>query len=143
MRVQTNIRELEGALTRSVAYAALNDETLTVDLVRNVLATQYPQDARPVNVEHVQRVVAEHFGLGVPDLVSQRRTQDVVHPRQIAMYLARELTDLSLPRIGTFFGNRDHTTIHYGHDKIARRMREDREIYNLIQELTATIRRLG
>lgn len=143
MRVQSNIRELEGALTRSVAFAALNDEPLTVELVRNVLATQYPEDARPVTVEIVQRVVAEHFGVTVQDLVSQRRTQAIVYPRQIAMYLARELTDLSLPRIGTCFGDRDHTTIHYGHDKIARRIREDREVYNLVQDLTSSIRRLG
>jgi chromosomal replication initiator protein len=143
MRVQSNIRELEGALTRSVAFAALNDEPLTVELVRNVLATQYPEDARPVTVEHVQRVVAEHFGVTISDLVSQRRTQAIVYPRQLAMYLSRELTDLSLPRIGTFFGGRDHTTIHYGHDKIARQVREDREVYNLIQDLTSTIRRLG
>lgn len=143
MRVQTNIRELEGALTRSIAFAALNGEPLTVPLVRDVLATQYPEDARPVAVEHVQRVVAEHFGLTIRDLQSQRRTQDVVHPRQLAMYLTRELTDLSLPRIGEHFGGRDHTTIHYGHEKITRRIREDRETYNLIQDLTATIRRLA
>ena len=143
MRVQTNIRELEGALTRGVAFAALNGEPLTVGLVRDVLATQYPEDSRPVTVESVQRLVAERFNLTVRDLQSQRRTQDVVYPRQIAMYLTRELTDLSLPRIGEHFGGRDHTTIHYGHDKIARRIREDREAYNLVQDLTATIRRLG
>ncbi|MGA0121385.1 MAG: chromosomal replication initiator protein DnaA [Gaiellales bacterium] len=143
MRVQTNIRELEGALTRSVAFATLNDEPLTVELVRDVLSSQYPEDARPVTVEGVQRVVAEYFSLTVEDLRSERRTQTVVFPRQVAMYLSRELTDLSLPRIGRMFGGRDHTTIHYGHDKIARRMKEDRSLYNLIQELTSTIRRLG
>jgi chromosomal replication initiator protein len=143
MRVQTNIRELEGALTRSVAFATLNGEPLTVELVRDVLSSQYPEDARPVTVEGVQRVVAEYFSLTVEDLRSERRTQTVVFPRQVAMYLSRELTDLSLPRIGQLFGGRDHTTIHYGHDKIARRMKEDRSLYNLIQELTSTIRRLG
>ncbi len=143
MRVQTNIRELEGALTRSIAFATLNGEPLTVELVRDVLAAQYPEDTRPVTVESVQRVVAEYFSLTVDDLRSERRTQAVVFPRQIAMYLSRELTDLSLPRIGTFFGNRDHTTIHYGHDKIAKLMKNDRSVYNLLQELTSTIRRLG
>ncbi len=143
MRVQTNIRELEGALTRGVAFATLNDEPLTVELVRDILSSQYPEDSRPVTVESVQRVVAEYFSLSVEDLRSERRTQTVVFPRQIAMYLSRELTDLSLPRIGKLFGGRDHTTIHYGHNKITQRIKEDRSLYNLVQELTATIRRLG
>ncbi len=143
MRVQTNIRELEGALTRSVAFATLNGEPLTVELVRDVLSSQYPEDSRPVTVESVQRVVAEYFSLSVDDLRGERRTQTIVFPRQVAMYLSRELTDLSLPRIGRSFGDRDHTTIHYGHDKIAKRMKEDRSVYNLLQELTASIRRLG
>ncbi len=143
MRVQTNIRELEGALTRSVAYATLNGERLTVELVRDILSAQYPEDARPVTVEAVQRVVAEYFSLTVEDLCSERRTQNVVFPRQIAMYLSRELTDLSLPRIGQLFGGRDHKTVHWGHDKIARRIKEDRALFNMIQELTTTIRRLG
>ena len=111
--------------------------------MRDVLSAQYPEDARPVTVENVQRVVAEYFSLTVDDLRSERRTQTVVFPRQIAMYLSRELTDLSLPRIGQLFGGRDHKTVHWGHDKIARRIREDRGLYNIIQELTTTIRRLG
>ena len=143
MRVQTNIRELEGALTRSVAYATLNGLPLTVELAREVLSTQYPEDARPVTVESIQRVVAEYFSLTIDDLCSERRTQTVVFPRQIAMYLSRELTDLSLPRIGQHFGGRDHKTVHWGHDRIAKRIKEDRSLYNIIQELTTTIRRLG
>ncbi|MEI6687933.1 MAG: chromosomal replication initiator protein DnaA [Thermoleophilia bacterium] len=143
MRVQTNIRELEGALTRSIAFATLNGEPLTVELVRDVLSSQYPEDSRPVTVESVQRVVAEYFSLTIEDLCSERRTQTVVFPRQVAMYLSRELTDMSLPRIGQLFGGRDHKTVHWGHDKIAKRMKEDRSLYNMIQELTSTIRRLG
>ena len=143
MRVQTNIRELEGALTRSIAFATLNGEPLTVELVRDVLSSQYPEDSRPVTVESVQRVVAEYFSLTIEDLCSERRTQTVVFPRQVAMYLSRELTDMSLPRIGQLFGGRDHKTVHWGHDKIAKRMKEDRSLYNIIQELTSTIRRLG
>ncbi|MGI9116034.1 MAG: chromosomal replication initiator protein DnaA [Gaiellales bacterium] len=143
MRVQTNIRELEGALTRSVAFATLNGEALSIELVRDVLSAQYPEDARPVTVESVQRVVAEYFSLTIEDLCSERRTQTVVFPRQVAMYLSRELTDMSLPRIGQLFGGRDHKTVHWGHDKIAKRMKEDRSLYNVVQELTSTIRRLG
>ena len=97
MRVQTNIRELEGALTRGVAFAMLNGEPLTVELVRDVLSSQYPEDSRPVTVESVQRVVADYFSLSVDELRSERRTQTIVFPRQVAMYLSRELTDMSLP----------------------------------------------
>ncbi len=143
MRVQTNIRELEGALTRSVAWSLLNGEPMTVESVRAVLSSQYPEDSRPVTVESVQRVVAEYFSMTMAELCSERRTQAIVFPRQVAMYLSRELTDMSLPRIGQLFGGRDHTTIHYGHDKIAKKIKQDRALYNLVQELTATIRRLG
>jgi chromosomal replication initiator protein len=141
-RIQTNIRELEGALTRVVAYASLNGVPITVDLVRDVLHDQFPEGARLVTVEEIQKVVADHFRLTVSDLRSDRRTQNVVFPRQIAMYLCRDLTDLSLPKIGEKFGGRDHTTVHYGLGRIAQRMREDRAIYNLVQDLTARVRRL-
>ncbi len=96
-RIQTNIRELEGALTRVVAYASLNGVPITVDLVRDVLHDQFPEGARLVTVEEIQKVVADHFRLTIADLRSDRRTQNVVFPRQIAMYLCRDLTDLSLP----------------------------------------------
>jgi chromosomal replication initiator protein len=141
-RIQTNIRELEGALTRVVAYASLNGVPITVDLVRDVLHDQFPEGARLVSVEEIQKVVADHFRLTIADLRSDRRTQTVVFPRQIAMYLCRDLTDLSLPKIGQKFGGRDHTTVHYGLGRIAARMREDRSIYNLVQDLTARVRRL-
>lgn len=141
-RIQTNIRELEGALTRVVAYASLNGVPITVDLVRDVLHDQFPEGARLVTVEEIQKVVADHFRLTIADLRSDRRTQNVVFPRQIAMYLCRDLTDLSLPKIGEKFGGRDHTTVHYGLGRIAQRMREDRAIYNLVQDLTARVRRL-
>jgi chromosomal replication initiator protein len=141
-RIQTNIRELEGALTRVVAYASLNGVPITVDLVRDVLHDQFPEGARLVSVEEIQKVVADHFRLTIADLRSDRRTQNVVFPRQLAMYLCRDLTDLSLPKIGEKFGGRDHTTVHYGLGRIQARMREDRAIYNLVQDLTARVRRL-
>jgi chromosomal replication initiator protein len=140
-RVQTNIRELEGALTRTLAYASLNATPLSEELVNSVLRDQYPLDARPVTAEEIQRVVAEAFGLTLADLRSDRRTQPIVYPRQIAMYLCRELTDLSLPRIGEKFGGRDHTTVHYAQAKITRLLREDRGVYTLVQDLTARLRR--
>jgi chromosomal replication initiator protein len=141
-RIQTNIRELEGAFTRVVAFASLNGVPVTVDLVRDVLHDQFPEGARPVTAEEITKVVADAFNVSVADLRGDRRTQQVVYPRQLAMYLCRELTDLSLPKIGQRFGGRDHTTVHYAEGKIARLIREDRRAYNLVQDLTARIRRV-
>lgn len=140
-RVQTNIRELEGALTRCLAYASLNGVAVTSEVATEVLRAQYPADPRPVTAEEIQRVVADTFGVSIADLRSDRRTQAIVYPRQLAMYLCRELTDLSLPKIGQRFGGRDHTTVHYAQAKIARLLQEDRAAYNLVQDLTARLRR--
>ena len=141
-RIQTNIRELEGAFTRVVAYASLNDVPITEDVVRDILRDQFPAGARPVTVEQIQKVVADAFNVSVGDLKGERRTQPIVYPRQIAMYLCRELTDLSLPKIGQRFGGRDHTTVHYAESKIAKLLRQDRQAYNLVQDLTTRIRRI-
>ena len=139
-RIQTNIRELEGALTRVVAYASLTAEPVTVPLVRSVLQDQYPENARPVTAEEIQRVVAEAFGVTVADLKSDRRTHAVTYPRQVAMYLCRELTDLSLPKIGQAFGGRDHTTVMHADRKIRQLMAERRSLYNQVTDLTARIK---
>ncbi len=141
-RIQTNIRELEGAFTRVVAYASLNGVAISAALVRDVLHDQFPEGARPVTVDEIQKIVADAFNVTVADLRGERRTQQVVYPRQLAMFLCRELTDLSLPKIGQRFGGRDHTTVHYAEGKIARLIREDRRAYNLVQDLTAKIRRV-
>ncbi len=141
-RIQTNIRELEGAFTRVVAFASLNGVPVTEDLVREVLRDQYPEGARPVTLEQIQKVVADAFNVTVADLKGDRRTQQFVYPRQLAMYLCRDLTDLSLPKIGEKFGGRDHTTVHYAVTKISRLITEDRQAYSLMQDLTASIRRV-
>jgi chromosomal replication initiator protein len=141
-RIQTNIRELEGAFTRVVAFASLNGVAISEDLVRDVLRDQFPEGARPVTAEQIQKVVADAFNVTVADLKGDRRTQQFVYPRQLAMYLCRELTDLSLPKIGQRFGGRDHTTVHYAESKITRLLSEDRQAYNLVQDLTARIRRI-
>ena len=88
----------------------------------------------------IQRTVSERFGLSVEELCGDRRSQNIVYPRQVAMYLSRELTDSSLPKIGKEFGGRDHTTVIHATSKIARLIREDRSVYNLVQELTARVR---
>lgn len=141
-RVSANIRELEGALTRVVAFSSLTDRALTVGLAEDVLRDVYPQgEAAPVpTIRKIQEVVSERFNVTLDELVSPRRSQAVAYPRQIAMYLCRELTDASLPMIGKEFGGRDHTTVIHAKDKITRLIREDRSVYNLVQELTARIK---
>jgi chromosomal replication initiator protein len=140
-RVSTNIRELEGALTRVVAFSSLTARPMTVDLAQDVLKDVFPQGEAPeVSIERIQTAVSERFGLSMDELCGDRRSQNIVYPRQVAMYLSRELTDASLPKIGREFGGRDHTTVIHATSKIARMIREDRSVYNLVQELTARIK---
>jgi chromosomal replication initiator protein len=140
-RVSTNIRELEGALTRVVAFSSLTARPMTVDLAQDVLKDVFPQGEAPeVSIERIQTAVTERFGLSMEELCGDRRSQNIVYPRQVAMYLSRELTDASLPKIGREFGGRDHTTVIHATSKIARLIREDRSVYNLVQELTARIK---
>ena len=143
-RVSTNIRELEGALTRVVAFSSLTGRPMTVDLAQDVLRDVFPQgEAAQVSIERIQDEVSERFGLSKEELIGDRRSQNIVYPRQVAMYLSRELTDSSLPRIGRHFGGRDHTTVIHATSKIARLIREDRSVYNLVQELTARVKQAG
>ncbi len=140
-RVSTNIRELEGALTRVVAFSSLTGRPMTVDLAGDVLKDVFPQGEVPqVSIEKIQAAVSDRFGVTLDELCGDRRSQNIVYPRQVAMYLSRELTDSSLPKIGKEFGGRDHTTVIHATSKIARMIREDRSVYNLVQELTARIK---
>ena len=140
-RISSNIRELEGALTRVVAFSSLTGRPMTDDLAQDVLKDVFPQgEVRQVTIERIQELVSERFSLSLEELCGDRRSQNIVYPRQVAMYLSRELTDSSLPKIGREFGGRDHTTVIHATSKIARMIREDRSVYNLVQELTARIK---
>ncbi|MGZ4358063.1 MAG: chromosomal replication initiator protein DnaA [Gaiellaceae bacterium] len=142
-RVSTNIRELEGALTRVVAFSSLTGRAMSVELAQDVLKDVFPQgEAAEVSIKRIQDLVAERFNLSLEELCGDRRSQNIVYPRQVAMYLSRELTDSSLPRIGREFGGRDHTTVIHATSKIARLIREDRSVYNLVQELTARVKQV-
>ena len=142
-RISTNIRELEGALTRVVAFSSLTGRPLTSELAQDVLKDVFPQgDSAQVSINRIQELVSERFGLSLTELCSDRRSQNIVYPRQVAMYLSRELTDSSLPKIGKEFGGRDHTTVIHATSKIARLIREDRSVWNLVQELTARIKQV-
>jgi chromosomal replication initiator protein len=142
-RISTNIRELEGALTRVVAFSSLTGRTLSVELAEDVLKDVFPQgEAAEVSIHRIQELVSERFQLTMDELCSDKRSQNIVYPRQVAMYLSRELTDSSLPKIGREFGGRDHTTVIHATSKIARLIREDRSVYNLVQELTARVKQV-
>jgi len=141
-RASGNVRELEGALIRVKAYALLTPEkTITVDLARDVLKGMFPEQAvRPISIQVIQSEVCRFFNLNMTDLVGNKRSQNIVFPRQIAMYLARELTDMSLPRIGAEFGGKDHTTVIHANAKITKLLGEKREVLNQVQSLTTSIR---
>jgi chromosomal replication initiator protein len=140
-RISTNIRELEGALTRVVAFSSLTARPMTVELAQDVLKDVFPQGEMPeISVEQIQQTVVERFGMTMQELTGDRRSQQIVYPRQVAMYLCRELTDSSLPKIGKKFGGRDHTTVIHATSKIAKLIKEDRNVYELVQELTARIK---
>jgi len=142
-RVSTNIRELEGALTRVVAFSSLTGRAMSVELSQDVLKDVFPQgEAAEVSIKRIQDLVAERFNMSLEELCGDKRSQNIVYPRQVAMYLSRELTDSSLPKIGKEFGGRDHTTVIHATSKIARLIREDRSVYNLVQELTARVKQV-
>ncbi len=140
-KVSSNIRELEGTLIRVTAFASLNRTPVDMALVQTVLKDLITLDEdnviAPVDIiNHT----AEYFKLSVDDLYGSSRSQAVATARQIAMYLCRELTNLSLPKIGQLFGNRDHTTVMYANKKISELMKERRSIYNQVTELTSRIK---
>jgi len=139
-RIVNNIRELEGALIRVVAYASLTKQPIDINLATEALKDLFP-NARPkqISMELIQEVVASYFKVKTEDLLAKKRTRNIAYPRQIAMYLCRELTDTSLPRIGEMFGGRDHTTVIHAHEKISRERQEDAKLNNIIKELIKRI----
>ncbi|MGV8145359.1 MAG: chromosomal replication initiator protein DnaA [Alkaliphilus sp.] len=117
-KIQSNIRELEGALIRIVAYSSLTNCEITVDLASEALKEVFSSKTKILNIALVKDVVSKHFDIKKEDFNSKKRTRSIAFPRQVAMYLSRELTDLSLPKIGESFGGRDHTTVMHAHAKI-------------------------
>jgi chromosomal replication initiator protein len=116
---------------------------MTADLAQDVLKDVFPQgEVAQVTIERIQEVVCERFSMSLEELCSHKRSQNIVYPRQVAMYLSRELTDSSLPKIGKHFGDRDHTTVLHANAKIQNMIRADRSVYNLVQELTARIKQI-
>ncbi|SDR02673.1 chromosomal replication initiator protein DnaA [Actinopolyspora saharensis] len=141
-RIERNIRELEGALIRVTAFASLNQQPVDVQLAEIVLRDLIPDDAQPpeISTQTIMSMTAEFFGVTVDDLCGPGKTKALAQARQIAMYLCRELTDSSLPKIGQSFGGRDHTTVMHADKKIRKAMAERRRVYDHVQELTARIK---
>ena len=137
-KVTTNIRELYGALTRVVGFASIRGTEVTLEITKEALKDIVPKAYQhPVTIEMVQGEVARQFGMHVNDLRGNRRTQDVAYARHIAMYLSRELTEASLPQIGTRFGGRHHTTVMHGIEKIDRQLKDGHDTQ--LQDLVALI----
>ena len=140
-KFMSNIRELEGALIRVVAYSSLTNEDITLDMAKDVLRDMLPDDeAQEITVEHIMKTTAEYFDISVKQLVSPNRSRPLVTARQVCMYLCRELTDSSLPAISNTMGGRHHSTALHSVDKIKIQMQEKREIYNIVQSLTNRIK---
>ncbi len=138
--IATNIRELEGALIRVTAFANLNRQDVDLGVAENVLKDLIGEATKMVTVASIIAVTAEYFGITVEDITGPSRSRMLVTARQIAMYLCRELTDLSLPKIGAEFGKRDHTTVIHACRKVRTLMAERRSIFNQVTDLTNRVR---
>ena len=136
-KIKSNIRELEGALIRIVAYSSLTNKEITVDLASEALKDIISKkQGKNITIGIIQDIVASYFNLRIEDLKSQRRTRNVAYPRQIAMYLSRKLTDMSLPKIGEEFGGRDHTTVIHAYEKISENLNTDENLQHTIEDIT-------
>lgn len=135
--IKSNIRELEGALIRIVAFSSLTNKEISIDLASEALKDIISnKQNKQITIELIQDVVASYFNIRIEDFKSARRTRNITYPRQIAMYLCRKLTDMSLPRIGEEFGGRDHTTVIHAYEKISGALKEDDELKYTIKEIT-------
>lgn len=139
-KLNSNIRELEGSLNRVRAYASLNQQPIDLHVAQTVLKDIVSLDENEVLPTDIVSSVANYFNLSVDDLYGQSRVQDIAFARQIAMYLCRDLTPLSLPKIGQLFGGRDHSTVIYAHKKITQLIAERRSVYNQVADLTSKLK---
>ena len=137
--VSSNIRELEGALTKIIAYSKLTSSPITLSFAESVLQDLIIEAQKEITPDMIIKIVAEHFNISVSDITSKKKSQDIVYPRQLIMYLCRTLTDVALSLIGKKLGNRDHTTIIHGYEKIQREIEENDKIRNDVEILKKKI----
>ncbi|MDP4090358.1 MAG: chromosomal replication initiator protein DnaA [Bacillota bacterium] len=139
-QIKSNIRELEGALIRIVAYSSLTNKEVSVDLATEALKDIISnKQSKHITIDLIQDAVASYYNMKVDEFKSQRRTRNVTFPRQIAMYLCRKLTDMSLPKIGEEFGGRDHTTVIHAYEKISEALQTDESLQHAVNDLTKKI----
>ncbi|MYL34431.1 chromosomal replication initiator protein DnaA [Pontibacillus yanchengensis] len=140
-QIDTNIRELEGALIRVVAYSSLInrdiDASLAAEALKDIIPSSKP---KIITIKGIQEMVAEKYNIKIEDFAAKKRTKTIAHPRQIAMYLSREMTDFSLPKIGEEFGGRDHTTVIHAHEKISKALSENQQLQKEIEELKEALK---
>ncbi|MFH0732832.1 MAG: chromosomal replication initiator protein DnaA [Candidatus Omnitrophota bacterium] len=139
-KVKTNIRELEGALIRVVAFSSLIGKTIDLDMTKEVLKEVAAEENKEISIKSIQKAVSEYFNISVAEIKSKRRTKSVALPRQVAMYLSRELTDNSFPEIGNLFGGKDHTTILHAHEKIKKEVINNKNIKESIDKIVYNIK---
>ncbi|QQK78467.1 chromosomal replication initiator protein DnaA [Salicibibacter cibi] len=140
-QIDTNIRELEGALIRVVAYSSLINEDMNADLAAEALKDIIPSSKpRVIGIEDIQAHVAAYYQIKLEEITAKKRTKAIAHARQVAMYLSREMTESSLPKIGEKFGGRDHTTVIHAHDKISKLLSNDQQMQHQLEEITNKVK---
>lgn len=138
--IESNIRELEGALIRLAAYSTLTNKPLNMETATEALKDILPPPRpKKITIERIQKVVAQHYGTDLAEMISKKRNKQLVHPRHIAMYLSRKMTDASFPQIGDQFGGRDHTTVMHAVEKLERESAEDQELEATLKDLCKKI----
>lgn len=139
-KIRSNIRELEGALIRVGAYSSLTGKSVDLKLAEEILKDSFKEEEKRITIDMIQKKVAEYFDLRIADMKSKKRTKAIAYPRQIAMYLSRDLTDLSLPEIGESFGGRDHTTVLHAYEKLNKGVKEDSKTKELVDTIIKNIK---
>ena len=141
-KIKSNIRELEGALIRVVAYSQLTGSVVDVKTVETeILKDSIQEEVGNITIDRIQKTVCDYFKIKISDLRVKNRSKSIAHPRQVAMYLVREMTDHSLPEIGNYFGGRGHATVIHAHNKIERSVLSGGKIQQVVEDLRELIKR--
>jgi chromosomal replication initiator protein len=139
-KVKSNIRELEGCLIRLGAQASLTGRPIDIEMTKNILRELIEDDERPITADNIQKIVCEYFGIKLIDIRAKKRTKEIALPRQIAMYLTKQLTDMSLSDIGKGFGGKDHATVIYACKQIEEKRSKDEAFNRMIENLLRKIK---
>ncbi len=139
-KIQSNIRELEGAFNRIIAYSGLINKRIDINIAKEALKDVFEAKNKQITPKLIKTTISDYFNIKISDLESQKRSKNIVYPRQLAMYICRELTDLSFPKIGEYFGNRDHTTVLHSCDKISKEIKSNDSVNETINKLINEIK---